>query len=128
MNKLPIFKPSLITNEIFPKGTSPEVINYGKCFIWAYSAFLIFKDIDLCDVDCHAFVLYKGRFYDSETLRGSVDWRDLPATRFASTTAKVWSPGRFKREWRGNPKKYGTTWKAIEANAQKVLERVQATI
>ncbi len=88
VKKLTPFKPSLITKEFFPDYDDVSVINEGECFIWAYLAFLIFKDVEIWDVNCHAFVKYKGKFYDSEVLRGSPDWQDLPATEDADFPAR----------------------------------------
>lgn len=128
MKKLPTFKPTLVTKRIFPGYDDPSIINMGECFIWAYSAFLIFENVELWDVNCHAFVKYRGRFYDSVTLRGSPDWQDLPATEGATTRATKYTVDGFKFWWHNNPEKYNTTWKKIEYNARKVLRHEQAAL
>jgi len=128
VKKLPNFKPSLITKEFFSSYKDVSVINEGECFIWAYLAHLIFKDVELWDVNCHAFVRYRGRFYDSETLRGSPDWQDLPATEGYDYPAVRMSATKFKKEWRGQPRDFDTSWEELEARARKVLRREQASL
>lgn len=127
MRKLIHFRPSLVTKEFFPDYRDVSVINEGECFIWAYLAHLIFLDVEIWDVSCHAFVKYRGRFYDSEILRGSPDWQDLPATEDAEFPARKHSVASFKKEWRANPKWFDTSWSEIEARARKVLRRAQTS-
>ena len=80
LRKLDKFEPALVTKEFFPNDVKvPKRINYGKCFLWAYAAHKIFQGAELWDMPSHAFVRYRGKFYDSETLNGVKDWRDLPA-------------------------------------------------
>lgn len=124
MHKLPNFRPNLVTKSFFPTYTDVAVINHGECFLWAYASFLMFENIELWDVDAHAFVKYRGRFYDSQVLRGSPDWQDLPATeRCGMVAAKYKSPTDFKRMWSENPRRFNTTWRAIEAKAKRILNR-----
>jgi hypothetical protein len=128
VKKLVHFKPSLITKRFFPGYLDVSVINEGECFIWAYLAHLIFKDVEIWDVNCHAFIKYHGRFYDSETLRGSPDWQDLPATEGSECPPRRHSVESFKRTWRSNPRWFNTSWSKIEARARKVLRRAQTSI
>lgn len=122
MKKLLHFKPSLVTKEFFPGYLDVSVINEGECFIWAYYAHLIFADVHLWHTDCHAFVKYHGRFYDSETLKGSPDWQDLPATEHGSWRASpVSSLARFKADWGGSLSRFDISWNKIEHRARKFL-------
>lgn len=127
MRKLQTFKPSLVTKKFFSDYKDVAVINEGECFIWAYTAYVMFQDVELWYNNHHAFVKYRGRFYDSERLRGVSDWRDLPATEgggLASRTSIV----SFKKEWGRNPYQFATTWEKIESKARKVLRREQASL
>ena len=56
----------------------PDEINSGWCFQWAYMAYIAFNGVQLYCVPGHAFIKYKCKFYDSEKLRGVVNWQDLP--------------------------------------------------
>lgn len=122
MKKLQNFKPSLVTKELFPAYKDVSVINEGECFIWAYSAHIIFKDVKIWYNNHHAFVKYHGRFYDSEVLKGSPDWADLPATEGGGLPKEV-SAEQFQIDWRRNPFDYGTTWREIKSKAEKVLRK-----
>lgn len=125
MRKLIHFKPSLVTREFFPEYKDVSVINEGECFIWAYFAHLIFRDVEIWDVCCHAFVRRHGRFFDSETLRGSPDWQDLPATEDADGPPRQLSISSFKKEWSSQPRRFSTSWEEIESRARRVLRREQ---
>jgi len=63
-------------------GFTSEDINRGHCYHWAMIAFLITgKDCNLAtvrDYGGHAFLYKDGKFFDSQTLDGVYDWRDLP--------------------------------------------------
>lgn len=125
MKKLVHFKPSLITKEFFPGYRDVSVINEGECFIWAYLAHLIFLDVELWDVSCHAFVKHRGRYYDSEVLKGSPDWQDLPATEDANGPPRKHTADSFKRSWGRNPAWFNTSYTQIESRARKVLRHAQ---
>jgi hypothetical protein len=127
VKKLPTFKPSLVTKEFFSGYDDVSVINEGECFIWAYTAYVIFQGVEVWYNDHHAFVKYRNRFFDSERLKGVSDWRDLPATEGGGMAAKT-SIVNFKKAWAHNPRNFGTSWDQIEANARKVLRREQASI
>lgn len=122
MKKLQNFKPSLVTKEFFPGYQDVSVINEGECFIWAYLAHSLFIDVELWYNGSHAFVKYHGRFYDSEVLRGSPDWADLPATEGGGIPRRV-SVKEFQVGWKGQPKWYGTSWVKLERDAQKVIRK-----
>lgn len=121
MRKLTPFKPSLITKEFFKHHKSPDIINEGECFIWAYLAHLVFKDVEIWYMNSHAFVRYRGKFYDSERLKGVAEWKYLPATKHGSTQAQKYSVERFKRYWHSQPRRFETTWKEIETKARELL-------
>jgi len=127
MKKLSYFRPSLVTKSIFPTYRDPAIVNEGECFIWAYSAFLIFDNVELYYVNCHAFVKYRKRFYDSEMLRGSTDWQDLPATSGCSCPPIKVSPQIFKVAWGDQPQRFNTSWRKIEASARRVLKNAQTS-
>jgi hypothetical protein len=120
MKKLPHFKPSLVTKAFFPHH-HPSYINEGECFIWAYYASLLFKDVRLWHLSHHAFVRYHGRFYDSEVLRGSPDWQDLPATKCSyPCRPEPVSVQQFKDRW-NFIHLYNVSWEKMEADAQRFL-------
>lgn len=74
--------------ELFEMST--EEINNGSCWEFAADLHKLFPEsistdnhklsgLDYPDVDwSHAFVLYNGLYYDSETPDGVADWMDLP--------------------------------------------------
>src|SRR5574338_1007455 len=122
MKKLQHFKPSLITKEFFPEYKDVSVINEGECFIWAYLAHHIFRNVKLVYNDHHAFVKYGNRFYDSEVLKGSPDWQDLPATEGGGIPTIV-SAAKFRWDWRSNPSDFNTSWKELESKARKAIRK-----
>lgn len=127
MKKLHPFQPKIITN-LF-KYSNPEQINEGECFVWAYYAFLIFKDVKLCYTRCHAFVKYNGKYYDSEAHAGENDWRDLKANDFGFGSSKNGleksvSVKQFKYFWRDEPERFWTSWQDIEKKAKDIIRHV----
>src|SRR4051812_16795567 len=124
MRKLQTFRPTLITREFFSSYRDVSIINDGECFIWAYSAYVIFGDVEVWYNNHHAFVKHRGRFYDSERLKGVSSWQDLPATKGGGPAART-TIVSFKKAWAHNPMSFGTTWEKIESNARKVLRRAQ---
>ena len=61
---------------------TPADINCGGCFEWAT---LVFADVEGTQIHghCHgggyhAFISYRGRYYDSETTQGTARWQNLP--------------------------------------------------
>lgn len=67
--KLP-FSPGIIHPNLFPQYPHPMQINFGDCFKWAWAAFRLFNNVELYSQQCHAFIKYRGKFYDSESLDG----------------------------------------------------------
>lgn len=71
-------------------GLSPEQINDGFCYDFAEQVHALVPGVPIvwsCDLDpvlderagmCHAVLLYKGRFYDSEAPEGVATLYDLP--------------------------------------------------
>lgn len=115
-----------INRTFFPGYLDVSVINEGECFRWAYIAFRLYKGVQLWDISTHAFVLHRGRFYDSERPIGEEDWKDLPAANFgvgSDYAARPNSPKTFKREWREPAKRYNVVWKEVRAQVQKVVQR-----
>lgn len=121
MKKLRQFNPSLITKTFFKHHKSPSDINEGECFIWAYLAHLIFKDVEIWYMNAHAFVRYRGKFYDSERPNGVAEWKYLPATKHGHTEARRRKVDTFKRYWATQPGRFETTWKEIESKAKELL-------
>lgn len=74
--KLP-FQPNLIHPNFFQHYNNPIEINFGDCFKWAFIAYRLFNDVELWSHEIHAFIKYRGRFYDSETLDGIKNWRRI---------------------------------------------------
>ena len=126
MNRSLNFNPEFVTKTIFPD-VDRSIINFGRCFIWAYSAHLIFANVKLCSIDCHAFVKYKGKFYDSDRPQGVLHWDALPASSF--TMFKSYRSHRvsdFKKEWGKQPARFKTSWKEIERKALQALHILQS--
>ena len=124
MKKLSNFRPGRICPHFFSHCKDPKEINKGECFIWAYLAHLLHVGVEIWYVDCHAFVRYKGKFYDSENLKGVRDWRDLPATEGCRLPAQHYTAHEFKKGWRTQPKRFQTSWIQIELDAKEYLKHV----
>lgn len=128
MKKLSPFNAQFITDTYFPEYKDyPADINYGQCFEWAYLAFKTFSKIELWDLQYHAFVKYKGKFYDSETLNGVKDWRELPIVRANGATEIAHKSGelRFKMNWGFSRKKFQLSWKKLREQAKDIVRRKQ---
>ena len=130
--KLRKFDPALITKEFFPDHvTTPENINHGKCYAWAYAAYLMFEDMELWDLKSrwsHAFVFNTktGKFYDSEKLNGVVDWKELPCTTACGHTtgiAEKQTVEIFQKEWNESINWTDLSWKEIEKKVNRILKR-----
>jgi hypothetical protein len=122
MKKFPVFQPSFVTKKFFPNHR-PDRINNGECFVWAYTAHLLFLDTQLWWTPCHAFIKYHGRFYDSEAHRGERNWQDLRANSclgYGYSAARV-TVAQFKFHWRTQPQRFGTSWEDIETKARQAL-------
>src|SRR5271157_2160841 len=104
-----IFRPELITQAFEEERfrNNPEEINTGYCFQWAYMCYIAFNDVELLSVPGHAFVRYKGKYYDSERLNGVSDWKDLPTCRllaeirdgFIDNEPYLMTEACFTKEW-----------------------------
>ncbi len=115
------FDPQFITNQIF-YDIDPTIINFGRCFLWAYSAHLLFRHTTLCSVESHAFIRYKGKYYDSDHPQGVKSWHLLPATSFSKCLEYSSYPvDLFKREWARQLVALNTSWEEIEKRAQRAL-------
>ncbi len=123
-----------INQNFFPEYKDVSVINQGECFLWAYIAFRLYKNVELWDMGAHAFVRNKldGKFYDSERPQGELDWKDLPATNFGegcgclacSKPARSYkSTVKFRSRWTGMVKKFGVKWPEVDAQIRKVLRK-----
>jgi hypothetical protein len=101
--------------------------------MWAYLSFHTFKGLELWGCPVHAFIKYKEKFYDSETLRGTDDYRKLPCiasirpARLSNPMIDHRSIGRrlsltqFKKEWAAQTDRFSTTWEDLYSQARKVL-------
>ena len=112
-------------NQTFFPNDIPKEINTGRCFLWAYIAFRLYKRVELWSFNSHAFVRYEDKFYDSERPLGEDDWKDLPATNWGAIhdPAIRVSPKQFKSEdeWAGPARQYKVVWKEVRAQVQKVV-------
>lgn len=120
MKKLKAFQPSLI-NSLFH--IPPEQINFGQCFVWAYSASIIFADVIICDTYEHAFIKYKSKFYDSECLSGAKDYNKLTACKFELDSTAYYDIEVFKKNWSHNLEKYDTSWNEIEKKSLMIIKK-----
>lgn len=121
MKKLTQFKPQLITDTFF-SDVEPDVINQGRCFVWSYLAYKAFKGVELYDTNVHAFVRYKGKYYDSERPNGEKNWWDLPANKYASAAPTKRRMGEFRIRWVSQTHRFQTTWQEIDDQVKKVRE------
>jgi hypothetical protein len=107
-------------------------INRGRCFLWAYIAYRLYKNLKLRDMGAHAFVYSKDtkKFYDSQKSQGEADWKDLPATNFgvgcgcskcALGKRKYKTAGKFRRSWKEMAKSFKVDWLKINQQIQDVL-------
>ena len=124
MRKLKNFDPNFITETFFSE-IDPEEINMGQCFQWAYLAYNLFENVELWDLPHHAFVKYKGKYYDSECPNGEKDWRDLPASNWGRwyKTPRRQTPSAFKRDWFLQTKRFDTSWNELETLAKELINQ-----
>lgn len=52
-------------------------INSGRCYDWAYQAYCLWEDTRLWSNDIHAWIMYKGLFFDSESPGGVSSFNQL---------------------------------------------------
>lgn len=129
MQKLAKFQPALVTKEFFPEFiNNPRRINFGRCFIWAYVASQMFENVELWDTDMHAFVRYMGKFYDSETLNGTVEWQELPIVRdFGYTSASHEASPRSLPDyfslWEESREQFNVNWSEIDRKIEEIVQR-----
>ena len=130
MNKLSPFNAQFITQEFFPQyKDKPQFINYGQCFQWSYLAHRIYADTELWDVRNHAFIKYKGKFFDSERIHGVMDWRELPAVcplnmKSCPRIAKPHNELGFKLCWGYARQSYGLKWDKLRQQADEFIKRM----
>lgn len=120
-----------INRTFFPDDLdSTADINKGRCFLWAYIAFRLYKRVELWSFGNHAFVRHEGKFYDSERPLGEKDWKDLPATNFGRgcgcphcVNAEQVSPKTFKSStyWGKNARNRNIVWAEVRDRVQKVV-------
>lgn len=125
---------NFINRTFFPDYLDVSVINMGECFLWAYLAYRLYKNIELWDMGAHAFVRDKvtGKFYDSERPQGESDWRNLPATNFGQGCGcprcqdpprKFKTARKFRYSWRGMAKRHHVSWKKLHQEIKEVIEK-----
>ncbi len=71
-----------VTEEFF-KDKTPQKINAGDCFNWAYIIYLLFPKLKIelysDDEYAHAFIKIGDLYYDSEAPEGVPHWKQLPS-------------------------------------------------
>jgi len=133
LKKLEHFHPALITERYFPQEVArPNEINEGRCWQWAYLARKTFSNVQLWCVDIHAFIKHGGKFYDSETLQGTHNHLELPATYRGRYPGYVpphqHTEKDFRYQWVSQTFRFHTSWEELDRLAQKELKRhVRAT-
>lgn len=122
-----------INKTFFPKDYKrPSLINQGRCFLWAYIAWRLYRNLKLCDMGSHAFVQSKKtkKFYDSQRPKGERSWKDLPATYFGHGCGckrclkgrKTYrTAGEFKRSWTVMSDIYKVDWCKLNRKIEDVL-------
>lgn len=124
MKHLPKFQPQFVTDTFFSHVPSDQ-INLGQCFIWAYFTYLLFEDVKLCDTDSHAFIKYRGKYYDSDRPNGVDSWLSLPASGFSSDKSySSMNANDFKRVWQHETIRFQTSWDEIELAAERVIRKL----
>ncbi len=124
---------TFINKTFFPKYFDVAVINYGECFIWAYVAYRLYPNLELWDMEAHAFVRSKvtGKFYDSESPNGVDDWKDLPATNFGKgcgcfscqePAKKYRSVETFCDAWKEQRKRFNVDFQKIDQQIERALK------
>lgn len=121
-------------NETFFLEIPPEDINTGRCFLWGYIAYRLYKNLELWDTGSHVFVRSKvtGKFYDSESPEGTESWQDLPATNGGygcgcfvckQPARKFTTAGLFRKTWYGMRKRYKVDYNQVH---QQILQIIKA--
>jgi hypothetical protein len=124
---------NFINSKFFSHHTHPSNINKGECFLWAYYAWRLYKNLELWDMGAHAFVRDKvtGKFYDSQRPNGEEDWKELPATNWGygcgcprcQLPARKFKVARkFRKAWKGMTKRFKVEWDIIHLKIKKVIE------
>jgi hypothetical protein len=72
----------------------------------------------------HTFVRHNKIFYDSESLDGESDWRDLRATNNYMTAGRM-SLTSFKEEWCSQLAGFRTTWQKLEDKARAFVKNYE---
>ena len=120
-----------INRHFFPN-EPVEIINQGECFLWAYLAYRLYSNVELWDMESHAFVRSKktGRFYDSESPRGEVEWEELPATNWGRGTGyvvqsirKFKTAGKFRRAWNGMRERFEVDYNKVNVQINKIIQK-----
>ena len=125
---------AFINKTFFPEYEDVSVINQAECFLWAYLAYRLYRNVELWDMGAHAFVRDKvtGKFYDSERPQGEEDWKELPATNWGKGCGcpRCQEPARkfrvarkFRYAWRGMAKRHHVKWKKLHQEIKKVIEQ-----
>lgn len=112
--KLP-FQPNIIHSNFFSKYPHPIEINFGDCFKWAWIAYKLFQDVELWSHESHAFIKYRGKFYDSETLSGTKNYRRIRTVKDNSDmgpAASKMTANEFMEYWCVH---YTCDWNALNA-------------
>lgn len=125
MSKISKFQPELITQLYFPDDiVSPQQINYGRCFMWAYMGHETFRNTEIWCTAVHAFLKHRGLYFDSETLNGSANWKSLPANRRDLTrrqTPHHHPTKEFKTVWDRQPSRFNTSWHQMDVDVRQIL-------
>ena len=126
MSKLKEFQPELVSTTLpLHLQKNPREVNYGNCMRWAYTAYHMFKKVELWDTDCHAFIKYEGKYYDSETLDGVNDWKELPTNRddpYLGSYARKRSKRVFEKWWQNN-NHIKPEWELYRSLAQDAVKK-----
>lgn len=146
MQKLKQFDANLITQTFFPE-VHPRDINSGKCCNWAYYAYLLFPNVQLCSIIdkerllsgeiylSHAYVKLEDRLYDSETPNGALHFNGLKSVIRWRRTLDIGISidyceiiykyeNRFQGAWSPNR----VDWREIEEKARKSLKEIDSRL
>ena len=124
---------AFINKTFFPEYLDVAIINYGECFIWAYIAYRLYSNLELWDMEAHAFVrsTKTGKFYDSERPQGVDDWKELPATNSGQgcgcytcqlPAQKYLSVATFCDTWKDQQERFGIDYKEIDRRIERVIK------
>jgi hypothetical protein len=60
------------------EGYTPEEINNGQCRVFAEEISMAVENVFVRNGNCHSWLEFQGKCYDSECIHGVDNWKHLP--------------------------------------------------